>query len=74
MNSQLRSVLLRFLKGILGGAVASMVIVTIKQPVVWTEFLPLLSNLGMAGIYGGITGLLLALEKWSSWSDLPSTQ
>lgn len=70
--NQFKSVLLRFLKGAAGGAVASMVIVTIKQPTVWTEFLPLLTSLGIAGTYGALTGLLLALQKWASWTDAPT--
>lgn len=74
MSQQLKSVLSRFLKGIIAGAVGSMVLVTIQQPIVWTEFLPLVNALGLAAAYGGLTGLLLALQKWASWTDIPPTQ
>ena len=73
MNSQLKSVLSRFLKGAIAGAVVSMGVVTIKQPLVWTDFMPLLNSLGIAGTYGALVGLLLALQKWASWTDT-STQ
>ena len=69
--NQTKAVLLRWFKGALAGAIVSMGIVTIKQPVVWTDFWPLLSSLGIAGTYGGIVGLLLALEKWASWTETP---
>lgn len=72
--NQTKAVLLRFAKGAIAGAVGSMVLVTIKQPSVWTEFLPLLSNLGISGAYGALTGLLLALNKWTTWTEVPPTE
>lgn len=72
MNKELKTVLTRFLKGILAGAIASMALVTVTQPLVWTEFLPLLNALGIAALYGGLTGLLLALQKWAVWTDTPT--
>ena len=71
---KLKSVSMRFLKVFLASAFASMVVVSIKQPTIWGEFIPLLNNLAMAGAYGGIAGSLLAYEKWASWTELPPTQ
>lgn len=64
-----RAIVIRFLKGAGAGAVASMMMVTLNQPTIWADFLPLLNSLAMAGVFGAITGLLLALQKWASWSD-----
>ncbi len=69
--NQTKAVLLRWFKGALAGAVVSMGIVTIKQPTVWAEFWPLLTQLGIAGLYGALTGLLLALNKWATWTETP---
>lgn len=62
-----RAILIRLLKGTLAGAVSTMAMVTITQPVVWTDILLTLKALALAGCIGGITGLLMALQKWASW-------
>ena len=62
-NKMFKSIITRFLKGIIAGAVASMSMVTITQPAIWTDFGTLFNSLGLACAFGGITGLLLALQK-----------
>lgn len=69
MNTKLSSVLTRFLKGTIAGALVSVGQVTLVQPTVWADFGVLLNTLGMAVSYGGMIGLLLALHKWASWED-----
>ena len=69
MSDKTKAVLIRFAKGAIAGAVTSMAIVSVKQPQVWTDVLGMLNALGLAGVYGAIVGLLLALQKWTSWSD-----
>jgi len=63
------AVLIRFLKGTVAGAVASMSMVTIVQPSIWDDFSGIFSSLAFAGLYGAITGFLLALQKWASWQE-----
>lgn len=65
----IKSVFKRFLKGLIGGAITSMAMVTITQPTVWSDFKPLLSSLGIACVYGAITGSLLAINKAYNWKD-----
>lgn len=69
MSQKTKSVLMRFLKGTISGAVSSMTLVSLATPVVWSDFKAILFSLAIAGVFGGLTGLLLALEKWSSWVD-----
>lgn len=69
--NQTKAVLVRFAKGAIAGAVVSMGVVTLKQPGVWLEFIPLLNNLAIAGTYGALVGLLLALNKWATWTEVP---
>jgi uncharacterized membrane protein len=64
-----KAIVTRFLKGIIAGAVASMGMVALTQPTAWSDFSSLLNTLGMACAFGGITGLLLALQKWASWDN-----
>ena len=64
-----KSVVMRFVKGAVSGAVAQMGMVTLSQPAIWGDFKPLLINLGMACAFGSLVGLLLALQKWASWED-----
>jgi len=72
MSEKTKAVLVRLGKGFGAGAIGAMALVTIKQPAVWTEFIPLLNSLGLAAATGGLTGLLLALQKWGSWKDQES--
>lgn len=69
MNEKTISILSRFAKGIIAGAVSAMSMVTITQPSVWSDFNSILGSLGMACTFGAITGLLLALQKWASWVE-----
>ena len=65
----IKSILTRFGKGIVTGAVASMVLVTYSTPTIWADFNSIFSALGVAAVSGSITGLLLALQKWASWKE-----
>lgn len=69
MSQKITSILNRFIKGIIAGAVSAMSMVAITQPSVWSDFNSILNSLGMACTFGAITGLLLALQKWSSWKE-----
>ena len=69
MTNKINSVLIRLLKGIIAGAIASMGLVTLSQPAIWSDFNTMLSHLGLALVYGAVTGLLLALQKYVSWTD-----
>lgn len=69
MNDKLYSILKRFAKGIIAGAVSAMGMVVITQPEVWSDFNGILASLGLSATFGALTGLLLALQKWASWVD-----
>ena len=69
MKTKTISILNRFLKGIISGAVASMAMVTLTQPTVWSDFSSILGSLGMSATFGAITGFLLALQKFASWKE-----
>jgi len=63
------SLVKRFLKGTIAGAVSAMTMVTINVPSVWGDFNTILNSLIMAATFGAITGLLLSLQKWASWKE-----
>lgn len=63
------SIIKRFLKGMIASAISTMMLVTISQPTVWSDFKQIISSLAIAGIYGAITGSLLAMQKAYSWKD-----
>lgn len=69
MSLKVKSILTRLLKGFVSGAVTSMLMVSIVAPGNWTELHTVLSILAVSGLFGGINGLLLALQKWASWKD-----
>lgn len=64
-----KSVLMRFLKGAIAGAVASMSVISYQTPVVWSDFHLILNNLAIACVAGAMGGLMLALQKWASWKE-----
>lgn len=64
-----KSVIIRFLKGVVSGGVASMGVVTFTQPHVWSDFSTILSSLGIAAGYGCLVGALLGLQKLASWQE-----
>jgi len=64
-----KSIINRFIKGAIAGAVSSMILVTTQIPQTWTDIHSTLNALAIAGVSGAVTGLLLALQKWVSWED-----
>lgn len=64
-----KSVFKRFLKGAISGAVTAMSLVTMVTPSVWSDFNSILGSLAMAGLFGAINGLLLALNKAYAWKE-----
>lgn len=67
--SKYKSVFKRFLKGAISGAITMMGMVTLVAPTTWSDFSSIFSALGVAGLFGAINGLLLALNKWASWKE-----
>jgi len=71
MTTKTKSVLLRLLKGTLSGIVGAMSVMTVSQPALWTEFPLFFQHLLIAGAYGAVTGLILAVQKWLTWDETP---
>jgi hypothetical protein len=69
MNTQIKSILIRFAKGLASGAITAMVAVPLIMPTEWKGFSEIAHNLLIAGSFGGGVGLLLALQKWASWTE-----
>lgn len=59
----------RFVRGATAGAVTSMLAITISAPSTWSEMVTIFNNLLLAGGFGAITGLLMALDKWARWDE-----
>jgi hypothetical protein len=66
---KVRSILNRFLKAFISGAFSAMALMTIAMPSNWEEMAKILAMLALAGMYGGVTGLIMAGQKWASWVD-----
>lgn len=70
MSIKTKSILMRLVKGFVSGAVTSMIMVSVAAPSNWTELSSAGVILAVSGIYGGINGLILALQKWVSWKEV----
>lgn len=69
MTDKAKAILYRFLRGFVAGAVATMTTITIAQAVTWKDVIDILNNLAIAGITGGISGGLLALDKYLRYEE-----
>ena len=60
----------RFLKGAISGALTAIAMISFSAPTSWEELASILNMLAVAGIFGAINGVLLALQKWVSWQEV----
>jgi hypothetical protein len=63
MNGITKRVLLRFVRAFVAGAVGTMVTI-VPLTGSWNELGTWLSSLALAGIIGGISGVLMAADKY----------
>jgi len=65
-NKQLLiSVILRFIRAFLAGAIATITAISWVTPITtWQEIGTWLNALAIAGVIGGFTGLFQAVDKW----------
>lgn len=64
-----RSIINRFVKAFVSGAFSAMGLITIAMPSNWQEMGTVLAMLALACMYGGVTGVIMAGQKWYSWVD-----
>ena len=71
MNDKIKSILIRLLKGFIAGAVATLAtaVAVLNNVHTWTDLYTAFSMLALSAMIGGVTGLVLAAEKWASWQD-----
>jgi hypothetical protein len=69
MSDKFKVVGMRLFKGFVSGAVTSMIMVSVVAPSSWETLGNIVNILSVAGIFGGINGTLLALQKWYSYTD-----
>jgi len=64
-----KALLLRFIRGFIAGAIAAMATITISQVTSWQAVIDVLNNLAISAIIGGLSGGILALDKYFRWED-----
>jgi len=69
-SQKARSVINRFVKAFISGAFSALGLVTIAMPQNWTEVPTLLSMLSLSAMYGGMTGIIMAGQKYFSWKEI----
>ena len=70
MNLKTKSTLLRLLKGTLSGTTGAILLMIVREPQIWSDFKTILNEMALAGVYGAITGLILAIQKWVTWEEI----
>ena len=69
MTLKVKSISMRFLKAAISGMFASMSMVTLAAPSNWTDIKNIATILAMSAVYGALTGVIMAGQKWYSWKD-----
>jgi len=71
MTDKIKSILIRFLKGGIAGSLATITAssVILKDIHTWADLPTALSLLALSGFIGFISGVILAAEKWASWTE-----
>lgn len=64
MTQKIKSALLRFVRGFVSGAISAMVVIAPNSMNDWSDLSTWLGALTLAGAFGGISGALLALDKF----------
>lgn len=64
MQNKAKMVAMRFARGFVAGACGSMVVMTGQGIMTWSDLSSWISALTIAGITGGVTGGLMALDKY----------
>lgn len=67
ISPKVKSIAMRFVKAFISGAMATMAMVVPFSGNSWSGVGMWLSALAMAGFIGGITGAIMAWEKWLNW-------
>jgi len=64
MTQKIKSALLRFARGFASGALSAMVIIVPGSMGSWGDLSTWIGALSLAGVFGGITGAILAIDKY----------
>ena len=64
VKTKVKIAFFRFVRGAIAGATASMIGLNVVGVSTFVDLQVFLSSLGVAGAFGGITGGLLALDKY----------
>jgi hypothetical protein len=68
-SQKARSVINRLVKAFVFGALGNLTFLTIVMPNNWADLTTILAMVSFSCVAGGITGVLMALQKWNSWKD-----
>ena len=65
-----RSIINRLVKAFIFGALGALAGLTIIVPKNWADFATIIPMIIFACISGGFTGVMMALQKFTSWVDV----
>lgn len=63
-----KAIIRRFSKAFIAGFVSSAGLITVSDISTWTDLGNALQLLTVAGIVGGVNGILMAVDKFIRWS------
>jgi hypothetical protein len=68
-SQKARSIINRLVKAFIFGALGNLGLLTIVMPKNWVDLATIMAMVFFACVAGGITGVLMALQKWYTWKD-----
>lgn len=69
MSDKYKSVLARFAKAFISGAVSAAGIITVANVHTWSDLYLSLNAIALLLLIGGINGILMAVEKFATWKE-----
>lgn len=66
-----KSIALRFAKAAIAGALAQAALISVNNIQTWADLSSALNNIVLSLTVGAVSGILMAAEKWASWTEQP---
>lgn len=60
----------RFVKAFISGFITGVSVITLGGTSQWSDFSHVINGFFIAGVFGGINGVLMAVEKWASYTEV----
>jgi len=69
MDLKTKVILIRFARAFVAGALTTITAITVSDVSTWADLSSAMLNLFSAALFGGVTGVFMALDKLLRWEE-----